>query len=141
MAPPSLTIWDAVASAAYVFAVCVAFALARGALDPVGFAYYGVAAEWRTPVLLALLAALQVAWIGDAIVLGRRVKSAALRALLVVAAIAGPFTMVAGLGQLDGWRYDHRSVVTNVVAGGAMMVVIAIVYAGRRWAFHATRRA
>jgi len=108
MAPPSLTIWDAVASAAYVFAVCVAFALARGALDPVGFAYYGVAAEWRTPVLLALLAALQVAWIGDAIVLGRRLKGAAQRALLVVAAIAGPFMMVVGLGQLDGWRYDHR---------------------------------
>jgi hypothetical protein len=141
MAPPSLTIWDAVASAAYVFAVCVAFALAGGALDPVGFAYYGVAAEWRTPVLLALLAALQVAWIGDAIVLGRRLKGAAQRALLVLAAIAGPFMMVVGLGQLDGWRYDHRSGVTNVVAGGAMMLVIAIVYAARRWAFHTTRRA
>jgi len=141
MAAPRLTIWDAVASAAYVFAVCVAFALARGALDPVGFAYYGVAAEWRTPVLLALLAALQVAWIGDAIVLGRRLKAAAQRALLVVAAIAGPFMMVVGLGQLDGWRYDHRSDVTNVAAGSAMMLMIAIVYAVRRWAFHTTRRA
>src|SRR4026209_1890176 len=100
MAPPSLTIWDAVASAAYGFAVGVAFALARGALDPGGFAHYGRAGEWRTPVLLALLAALQVCWIGDAIVLGRRLKGAAQRALLGVAAIAGPFLTVGGSAQV-----------------------------------------
>jgi hypothetical protein len=85
-APAGLTIWNVVASAAYVFAVCVAFALAKGALDPVGFAYYGISTDWRTPVLLALLAALQVVWIGDAIVLGRRLKRPWLWALLVLAA-------------------------------------------------------
>jgi len=138
LAPPGLTIWNVVASAVYIFAVCVAFALAKGTLEPVGVAYYGIAADWRTPVLLALLAALQVVWIGDAIVLGRQLKRAWLWALLVLAVIGGPFLMVVVLGQLDGWRYDHRSEATNVVMGAAMMLVIATVYSLRHWAFRTT---
>jgi hypothetical protein len=139
--PAGLTIWNVVAAAVYVFAAFVAFALASGELDPVSFAYYGVGVEWRMSFVLALLAGLQVVWIGDAIVLGRRLKSAPLWVLLAVAAIVGPLALVIALGQLDGWRYDHRSSVTNVAAGGAMMLIIAIVYAVRRWAFHTTRRA
>ena len=139
--PPGLRIWNILAAGVYVFAVCIAFAMAKGELDPLGVAYYGVAADWRTPVLLALLAALQVAWIGDALVLGIRVKSGRLRALLAVAAVVGPLVLVVVLGQLDGWRYDHRSTVTNVVLGGAMVLVIAAVYSLRRWAFHATGKA
>jgi hypothetical protein len=136
--PAGPTIWNVVAAAVYVFAAFVAFALASGQLDPVGFAYYGVGVEWRMPFVLALLAGLQVVWIGDAIVLGRRMKSAPLWILLAVAAIVGPWGLVTALGQLDGWRYDQRSETANVVVGGAMMLVIATVYSLRRWAFHST---
>jgi hypothetical protein len=133
-----LTVWNVVASVVYVLAACVALALARGELDAVSFAYYGVAADWRTPILLALLAALQVVWIGDAIVLGLRLKSAPLWAVLVLAAIVGPFALVVVLGQLDGWRYDHHSNLANLVGGATMMLVIGTVYSLRRWAFRTT---
>ena len=57
-----------VAASGSMFALVVALTMASGGPEPVSFAYYGVAADWRTPVLL-LPAALQVLWIGDAIVL------------------------------------------------------------------------
>lgn len=133
-----LTVWNVMASVVYMLAACVALALARGRLDVVSFGYYGVSADWRTPVLVALLAALQVVWIGDAIVLGLRLKSAPLWAALVLAAIVGPFALVVVLGQLDGWRYDQRSTLANLGGGAAMMLVIATVYSLRRWAFRTT---
>ena len=130
-----LAIWHVVAAGVYVFALCVALTLASGGLEPVSFAYYGVAASWRMPVLLALLAALQVLWIGDAIVLGRRLGSVPMWAILILAAIVGPFTIVVLLGQLDGWRYDHRSTLTNLGVGAAMVLFVAAIYALRRRAF------
>src|SRR5262245_56947044 len=140
MAPVVLTIWNVVASAVYAFAVCVALALAGGSLDGVNFAYYGIAADWRMPVLLTLLAALEVVWIGDAIVLGLRLRSAPLWAVLVLAAIVGPYAMLVVLGQLDGWRYDHRSTLTNVVVGAVMVLFVAAIYSLRRWALRRTGR-
>ena len=130
-----LTIWNAAAAGVYLFAACVAVTMALGGLDPVSFASYGVAASWRLPVLLTLFAVLQVLGIGDAIVLGRRLRSAAMWAILILAAIVGPFTMVVVLGQIDGWRYDHRSSLTNLGAGVAMVLVVAAIYAIRRRAY------
>ena len=135
MAGKLLTIWNAAAAGVYLFAVCVALTLAGGGLDPVSFAPYGVAANWRMPVLLTLLAALQVLWIGDAIVLGRRLRSVAMWAILILAAIVGPFATVVVLGQLDAWRYDHRSNLTNLGAGAAMVLVVVTIYALRRRAY------
>ena len=130
-----LTIWNVAAAGVYVFAAFVAVTMARGGLDPVSFAYYGVGADWRMSVLLTLLAALQVVWIGDAIVLGRRLRSVAMWAIVILAAIVGPFAMVVVLGQLDGWRYDHRSSLTNFGAGVAMVLVVVTIYSLRRWAY------
>ena len=104
-----MTICNVAATGVYLFALCVALSLASGELDPMSFAYYGVAANWRMPVLLTLVVALQVLWIGDAIVLGLRLRSVPMWAMLVLASIVGPFAMVVVLGQLDAWRYDHRS--------------------------------
>jgi hypothetical protein len=52
--------WHAVAHLVFAFAVCVAWALVSGQLDPVGSPAYGVVVSWRIPVLLALLGAVQV---------------------------------------------------------------------------------
>ena len=133
-----MTIWNAAAAGVYLFAAFVAVTMAGGGLDPVSFASYGVAANWRMPVLLTLLAALQVAWIGDAIVLGRRLRSVAMWAILILAALVGPFAMVVALGQIDGWRYDHRSGLTNLGAGAAMVLFVVVVYSLRRLAFRRT---
>ena len=134
----AVTVWNAVALAVYLFAVCVSIALARGQLDPINFAYYGVAVDWRMPTLMALLAALQVLWVGDAVILGRRLKSAPVWAVLVLASIVGPCALVMALGQLDGWRYDHRSSLVNVGVGAAMVLAIVTIYACRDWAFRHT---
>jgi hypothetical protein len=138
----ALTIWNLLAAGVYVFALIVALTLASGGLEPVGLAYYGVGADWRMPVLLALLAALQALWIGDAIVLGRRLRSVTMWAVLILAAIVGPFAMVVVLGQIDGWRYDHRSGsrLTNLGAGVAMVFVVVAIYVLRHRAFRATAR-
>lgn len=135
-----MTLWNAAGSAVYLFAVCVALALARGELDTVSFPYYGVGADWRTQILLALLAALQLLWIGDAIILGRRLKSAPLWAVLVLGAIVGPCALVMGLGQLDGWRYDQRSGLVNIGVGAAMVLAIVAIYLFRSWAFRSVGR-
>ena len=95
-----MTIWNVAATGVYLFALCVALSLASGELDPMSFAYYGVAANWRMPVLLTLVVALQVLWIGDAIVLGLRLRSVPMWAMLVLAAIVGPFAMVVVWGGL-----------------------------------------
>jgi len=134
----ALAAWNWVAFGVYAFALCVTLTLASGGLDPVGSAYYGIATDWRTPVLLILLAALQIVWIGDAIVIGLRRKSAAMWALLIAAAIVGPFTMLVLLGQLDGWRYDHRSPLTNLGIGAAMVLVVVTTYSLRRQVFRST---
>ena len=138
MAARVLTIWNVAAAGVYGFALIVAVTMARGGLDPVSFAYYGVFADWRMPVLLTLLAALQVLWIGDAIVLGLRLRSLTMWAIVMLAAMVGPFATVVVLGQIDGWRYDHRSTPTNLGAGVVMVLVVATIYALRRWAFRRT---
>jgi hypothetical protein len=128
-------IWTAAAHVVFAFGIWVALALSLGQLDPVGSPYYGVAVSWRMAVLLTLLSCLQLLWIGDSIALGFRWRSARAAAVLVAAALVAPITLVSVIGHIDGWRYDHRSSVVNIVAGVAMISLLVATYMLRRWAW------
>jgi hypothetical protein len=128
-------IWTAAAHLVFAFAVWVVLDLSAGHLDPVDFGYYGVGVSWRMAVLLTLLSCLQLLWIGDALVLGFRWRSARASALLAAAALVAPLGLVMLLGQIDGWRYHRKSSLANVVAGVVGIALLAATYALRRWAW------
>lgn len=132
------TVWNGIALIVYGFALLVAYMLASGQLDPLGSPYYGVVVSWRMSVLFTLLGAHQVLWAVDAVVLARRLRSWLASGLLVLLALFGPFFFVVFLGQVDAWRYEHRSPRVNATAGAAMLLGVVSVYVVRVWAWRRT---
>ena len=131
-------IWTVAAHVVFAFGIWVVLAMSLGQLDPVGSPYYGVAFSWRMAVLLTFLLCLQLLWIGDSIALGVRWRSARAAALLAAAALVAPIALVSVIGQVDGWRYDHKSSLVNVGAGVVMISLLVATYMLRRWAWRRT---
>ena len=127
--------WHVFAVLVFLAALLVAYLLVSGALEPLGFAYYGFVIDRRAQTLFMLLAALQVLAIVDAVALGWRHRTWTWWMALCAVALFHPLSIVIGMGQLDGWRHDHPGMPARVVAGSTMAALIALTYALRRWAW------
>jgi len=135
-------VWHVVALAVFVFALVIAYALATGQLDPLGFPYYGVASSTaRTECLFILLAVLEAFCVIDALALGRRRRNWRFRAALGVVVLIVPLAVVISIAHVDLWRYDRHTQRANVVGGALMVLLIGVPFAMRHWAWRLTTTA